>query len=84
MEINEILNYLKDEIAAVINQGSETIDADTNFLKLGISSIDTLKLISKIQKNLEIEINPIAMFEYKTIAEFATYLNECMLEVEEV
>jgi acyl carrier protein len=80
VNIEEIITYLKEEIALAINQSSDFIDQDLNFLRLGISSIQTLKIINKIKKKLGIDINPVAMFEYKTISEFAVYLKDCMNE----
>ncbi len=74
----QIIGFIKDEIALVLNQNSDSIDEHVNFLRIGISSIQTLKIINRIRKKLEIDINPIAMFEYKTIAEFSGYLFECI------
>lgn len=78
MDIEKIIAYLKEEIALAINESPEFIDQDLNFLRFGISSIQTLKIINRIKKTLEIDISPVAMFEYKTISELAVYLSECM------
>ncbi len=78
MNKEEIIAFIKEEIAAVLNQNPDSIDEDVNFLKVGISSVQALKIINRIRKKLEIEINPVAMFEYKTIAELAGYLDECV------
>lgn len=48
------------------------------FFKLGVTSIQALKVINKMRKALEIEINPAAIFEYKCIAELAEYLESCL------
>lgn len=75
-----IIDFLKEEIAAAVNKQPDDIDENANFLSLGVSSIQTLKIINRLQKKLEIEINPIAMFEYKNIALFSEYLSQCVDE----
>ena len=80
LQTKEIIDFLKQEIAPTINRDTSSIDEGLNFLSLGISSIDTLKIINRIQKKLNIEVNPIAMFEYKTLFDFAEYLNNCLAE----
>lgn len=74
----QIITFLKNEIAAVIKTTPDSIDEDVNFLKFGISSIQTIMIINRIKKKLELDINPIAMFEYKNISQLAAYLSEFM------
>lgn len=74
----EIIVFIKNEIAEALEKKSQSIDEDMNFMKIGISSIKTLKIINKMSRALEIDINPVAMFEYTTIEEFAGYLSECV------
>ena len=78
MSKEDIIELLKAEIALVLNQDPDSIDEEVNFLKVGISSVQALKIINRVRKKLEIEINPVALFEYKTIAEFAGYLSESL------
>lgn len=75
MTKDEIVHYLKVKIASIINKDVDKIDEEMNFLRIGISSIETLKVINRIRRELNVEINPVAMFEYKTIDEFADYLS---------
>ena len=80
MKKNEIVQLIKVEVASSIASTPEAIDAETNFLSLGISSIATLKVINRISRQLDLDINPVAMFEYQTIASFAEHLSQCFLE----
>ncbi|MCR8844311.1 acyl carrier protein [Paenibacillus sp. SC116] len=80
MTKDDIILFLKMEIAAVLEQDHSEIDEDVNFLKIGVSSIQALKIINRARKKLDIDISPVALFEYKTIAEFSGYLHECMSE----
>ena len=74
MNKEDIIELIKTEIALALNQDPDDIDEDVNFLRVGISSVQALKIINRVRKKLEIEINPVALFEHKTIAEFAGYL----------
>ena len=74
MKKEDIIELIKTEIALALNQDPDDIDEDVNFLRVGISSVQALKIINRVRKKLEIEINPVALFEYKTIVEFAGYL----------
>lgn len=82
MKLNteDIMGFIKAEIATVLNQDTDLIDEDANLLKIGVSSVQALKIINRIKNKLDIDINPIAMFEFKTISALAGYLNECMNE----
>lgn len=74
MKREEIVDYMTAEIAENLKERAENIDPDANFMKLGISSVQALKIINKLRKKLNVDITPVAMFEYKTITEFADYL----------
>ncbi|MDR2024099.1 MAG: acyl carrier protein [Hungatella sp.] len=74
MKREEIVDYMTAEIAENLKESAENIDPDANFMKLGISSVQALKIINKLRKKMNVDITPVAMFEYKTITEFADYL----------
>ena len=74
MNIENITALIKEEISLVTGQTHDLLDQDINFLKLGISSIQALKIINKVKIKLGVELNPVVMFEYKTIHELALYI----------
>lgn len=78
----EIIKLIKVEIAAALKGTPDSIDEDVNFLKVGVSSVQALKIINRLRKKLEVDINPVALFEYKTISELGGYLEECMSQKE--
>ncbi|MGQ8872749.1 acyl carrier protein [Paenibacillus amylolyticus] len=84
MTREEIEGFIKGEIAAALKQDPDEIDEETNFLKIGVSSVQALKIINRTRKHLQVDISPVALFEYKTIAEFASYLHESLLQGEAV
>ncbi len=74
----QIKCFLKEQIAKMVNEDVLAIDENTHFMKFGISSIQTIMIINKIKKLLDLDLNPIAMFEHKNIAELAGYISECI------
>jgi polyketide synthase PksL len=74
MEKKCIEEYLKAALAKTMECDVEDIDENTSFFKLGVTSIQALKVINNMRKALDVEINPAAIFEYKCIAELAEYL----------
>lgn len=52
------------------------IDEKTNFLSLGLDSIQLVEASRKIGKILNIKLYPTIFFEYQTPKEFEQYLHE--------
>lgn len=84
MKKEEIASFIINELATILNLNPDDIDPDVHFLRIGITSLQTLKIINKISRKLQIDINPVAMFEYKTISEFSGYLSETAMEAGQV
>jgi len=82
MSQEEIIMIIKSEMSVITKQDVDSIDEETNLLKIGISSIEALKLINRIKKKLNVDISPVALFEFKTISAFAGYLSECQEDAE--
>ncbi len=82
MSKQEIIDFMIKLIAEVAEEPIEDLDENTSFFKIGVSSIDALKIMNKIRKQLQVDINPVAMFEFKTIGEMSDYLLECIEEAE--
>lgn len=83
MTKQEIADYMQELMAEATDGNKESIDENTNFFQIGISSIEALKIMNKLRKRLQVEISPVAMFEYKTIAEMSEYLYNCKEEENE-
>lgn len=74
MKKEEIINVIKKELADILNVSADQIDKQTNFLKVGLSSVQALKVINKLRKQFLVEINPAVIFEFKTVEDIANYL----------
>lgn len=73
---SEIIEIIREQVAGVIKQSPDTIDEDEKLMRMGVTSIQAIKIINRIRLALEVDINPVALFEYKTISDFAGYLAE--------
>ena len=80
MEYPEIVSLMKTYVAEATGKDLESIDEKANFFKLGISSVQALKIINKLRKKLAVDVSPVAMFEFKCISDLSTYLSECMAD----
>lgn len=76
MEIEHVKAVLTKEIATELSMSPGEIDDQASFMKLGISSVQALKIINRLRKELDIDINPVALFEFKTIEDISNYLVE--------
>ncbi|MFT4295991.1 MAG: acyl carrier protein [Micropruina sp.] len=74
MDKEEIKDALTAEIAAELGIDPDGIDDQMSFMRLGISSVQALKVVNRLRKRLAIDINPVAIFEFKTIDDIAEYL----------
>ena len=77
MNKEEIIKLIQQELMEALAEEDEEvdmIDENENFMHLGISSVQALTIINSLKKKLDLEISPVALFEYKTISDFAEYL----------
>jgi acyl carrier protein len=69
-----ILDVLKNEIGRVVQREADMIDDDEKLLEIGVSSIQAIKIINQVKKRLNVDINPVVIFEYNRIDRLAEYL----------
>lgn len=74
MTKNEINQVVKESLGSILEIEPEEIDDDEDFFHLGVSSIQALKVVNILRKKLDIEINPVAMFEFQTVNDITEYL----------
>lgn len=74
MTKEEVLVVLKGEIARVVNRDAEFIEDNEKLLEMGVSSIQAIKIINQVKKRLDVDINPVVIFEYNVISRLAEYL----------
>ncbi|MFC5931677.1 acyl carrier protein [Cryobacterium melibiosiphilum] len=76
MDKNEIKQILAEEIASELAMPADQIDDQASFMRLGISSVQALKVVNRLRKRIEMDINPVVIFEFKTIDDIAEHLAE--------
>ncbi len=76
MTKEDLLELIKSKMSDVVGLDTEDIDEDEKFLKMGISSIQAIKIVNALQEQFKAEINPAIMFEYETLNELVDYLIE--------
>lgn len=77
MSKEQLTHFLKEQIASITHMNPRLIEENTNFIKCGISSVQAIMVINRIRRKLQIEVNPVAMFEYKNVSELSNYLYKC-------
>ncbi|MBM7411148.1 acyl carrier protein [Clavibacter michiganensis] len=76
MDKNDIKHILTEEIAIELGMPIEQIDDQASFMRLGISSVQALKVVNRLRKRIDLDINPVVIFEFKTIDDIAEHLAE--------
>ncbi len=75
---DEIKSILTENLAVVLNVDTEEIDENENLFRMGISSLDAIKILNKVKSKLNISFKMDVIFEHTTIAKLATFL--CQLQ----
>jgi acyl carrier protein len=75
------VSLLKKGISEILEMDADQIDENEEFLSLGISSFEAVRLMNMLKDEFtkynngeELDIDPAAIFEYQTIAELAEHL----------
>lgn len=76
MDKSKLMELAKNKIAEVVGFDVAEIDENEAFLNMGIASIQAVKIINLMQKELEVELEPTLLFEYETLVELVDYLAE--------
>jgi acyl carrier protein len=74
MDQEHIKAVLVKEIAAELAMAPGEIDEHASFMRLGVSSVQALKIINRLRKELGVDVNPVALFEFKTVEDISGYL----------
>ena len=71
---SEIIEFIKKRIAEEQGIPADEIEIDVEFINLGLDSISAVFVLEDIEKFLEIEINPIRLWDYPTIQSLSDFL----------
>jgi acyl carrier protein len=69
----ELLDFIKQEIATETGSSKEAIDENASFHSLGLDSLSAVLILYNIEREFGIELNPIHFWDYPTPASFADF-----------
>lgn len=70
----EIQDMIKDVISDELSVDPTTLDTDQSFHNLGLDSLDSIFLLSKMEERLNIHIDSMSVYDHPTIHSFSEYL----------
>jgi len=73
---SEIIEFLRDQVARRTRSTVEGINNDVDLTDLGLKSIDVVLISGEVEDRFGIDVDPIVMFEYRTIHAVADRLLE--------
>jgi acyl carrier protein len=74
MTREELLIFIKKEIATETGSQVEAIDEHETFHTLGLDSLSAVLILYNIEKEFDIELNPLNFWDYPTPSAFADFI----------
>lgn len=74
MTRDELIGFIKKEIANETGSRVETVDENVSFHTLGLDSLSAVLILYNIEREFNIELNPIHFWDYPTPAAFADFI----------
>ncbi|MFH9922213.1 SDR family NAD(P)-dependent oxidoreductase [Streptomyces bobili] len=69
-----VSGVLRELVGARLGVSADVVDVGLGYYELGLGSADLLGLVGELEGRLSVELSPTVMFEYRTIAELAAWL----------
>ncbi|WP_418637761.1 acyl carrier protein [Winogradskyella sp.] len=67
----KIIEFVSDRIISRTDVKADHIGAEEDLKSIGLSSLDAVMISGEIEDEFEVEVDPILMFESKTLNEVA-------------
>lgn len=80
---DDVLDYLAEEIAKKKNIKIKEVDLDKPFFEYGFDSKSAVLFSGKVQKKLNLDLEPTVLIDYPTLRKLAVYLESLMRESKE-
>ncbi|MBQ1098887.1 SDR family NAD(P)-dependent oxidoreductase [Streptomyces sp. b94] len=74
VESVSVLAVLRELVGSRLGVPVDAVDVGLGYYELGLESADLLALVGELESRLSVELSPTVMFEYRTIAELAAWL----------
>lgn len=69
-----IQDWLVERVAAYTERAPHEVDPVVPLAELGMDSVSAVSLCGEIEDRWSLEVDPVLVFEYPTIADIAAYL----------
>ncbi|MGQ4416337.1 SDR family NAD(P)-dependent oxidoreductase, partial [Streptomyces sp. SAS_269] len=69
-----LVDVVRGAVAARLGVAVDGVDVGSGYYELGLASADLLSLVAELEERLSVELSPTVMFEYRTVAELAEWL----------
>jgi len=74
MTREELLSFIKKEIATETGTQVEAINENSTFHELGLDSLSGVLILYNIETKFDLELNPIHFWDYPTPSAFTDFL----------
>lgn len=71
LDKNDIIEFLIEQVSATVGMTPSQLTSEMNLESIGLSSLNAVLISGELEDKLQIEIDPMIMFESKTIDEVA-------------
>lgn len=75
-DIHSIAQAIKAIISRETGADVTLLDDQSSFHALGLDSVNSLFLLGELEDLLEVDIDPLSLYDNPTIASFSSYLNQ--------
>ncbi|MGP4089512.1 SDR family NAD(P)-dependent oxidoreductase, partial [Streptomyces sp. KR55] len=69
-----LVEVVRGLVAARLEVAADQVDVGLGYYELGLASADLLSLVAALEERLSVELSPTVMFEHRTVAELAVWL----------
>ncbi|GAA4894946.1 SDR family NAD(P)-dependent oxidoreductase [Streptomyces coeruleoprunus] len=77
---SDLVDVVRGLVAARLEVPADRVDVGLGYYELGLASADLLSLVAELEERLSVELSPTVMFEHKTIADLAAWLETSLPE----
>ena len=74
MTRDQLILIIRQAVAEETGQPGSSILESTSFADLGIDSLSSIVILNKIEDQINMELNPLHMWDYPTVGSFADFL----------
>ncbi|WP_328877600.1 SDR family NAD(P)-dependent oxidoreductase [Streptomyces sp. NBC_00299] len=72
--VDSVSAVVRELVGSRLGVSADAVDVGLGYYELGLGSADLLSLVSALEERLSVELSPTVMFEHRTIAELAAWL----------